>query len=111
MPRWLHIGMSIKRWLVLLAVGITLISLSAGYFLRALYSSHFTFPYWVYLLTLQFLDRAVRGGLFLTCGAVLTALALIRLNRTVINALLPRGNARVVDLLYQKRQRRRGPKV
>lgn len=111
MPRWLHIGMSIKRWLVLLAVGITLISLSAGYFLRALYSAHFTFPYWVYLLTLQFLDRTVRGGLFLTCGAVLTALALIRLNRTVINALLPRGNARVVDLLYQKRQRQRGPKV
>lgn len=110
-PRWLHFGMSIKRWLVLLTVGITLVSLSAGYFLRALYSSSFKFPNWVGTLTLQFLPREVRGGLFLAAGAVFMAVALVRLNRTVINALLPQGNARVVDLLYQKRQRKRGPKI
>ena len=60
---------------------------------------------------MQFLDREVRGGLFLVLGAVLTGIALLRLNRTVINALLPRGNARVVDLLYQQRHLKRGPKI
>lgn len=111
MPRWLHIGMSIKRWLILLACGISLISLSAGYFARALYSAEFRFPRWVSLLTLQFFPREVRGLLFLSLGAGITALALLRLNRTVINALLPQGKARVVDVIFQKRQMRRGPKI
>ncbi|HZS89794.1 MAG TPA: uridine diphosphate-N-acetylglucosamine-binding protein YvcK [Chloroflexota bacterium] len=111
MPRWLHLGMSIKRWLVLLVIGITFLSLSAGYFLQDLYHSGFYFPAWVAPLTLQFLPRVVRGAMFLSVGVVLTAVALLRLNRTVIAALLPRGNARVVDLLYQKRQLTRGPKV
>jgi len=102
MPRWLHVGMSIKRWLVLLVVGITLLSLSAGYFLHALYSLDVRFPYWVGVLTLQFLGREVRGSLFLVSGALLTTLALLRLNRTVISALLPRGQARVIDLLDRR---------
>ena len=111
MPRWLHLGMSIKRWLVLLVVGITLLSLSAGYFLHALYNSGVVFPHWAYYLTLQNIPREARGALFLLIGAALTVIALLRLNRTVINALLPRGSARVVDLLYQQRQMRRGPKI
>src|SRR5437588_250616 len=65
----------------------------------------------VYYLALQFLGREVRGGLFLALGVVLTTVALVRLNRTVIAALLPQGNARIVDQLYQKRQLSRGPKV
>src|SRR5947209_2780350 len=103
--------MSIKRWLALLLIGITLLSLSAGYFLRALYSSGIRFPSWAYVLTLQFLGREVRGGLFFALGVVLTTVALLRLNRTVISALLPQGSARIVDQLYQKRQLSRGPKV
>ncbi len=111
MPRWLHIGMSIKRWIVLLVLGLTLISLSAGYFLRALYSNSVRLPSWTGPLTLQFLTREERGRLFLLFGVVITVIALVRLNRTVINALIPRGNARVVDLLYQKRRLRRGPRI
>src|SRR5256714_9631692 len=103
--------MSIKRWLALLLIGITLLSLGAGYFLHALYSSGIRFPSWAYVLTLQFLGREVRGGLFFALGVVLTTVALVRLNRTVITALLPQGTARIVDLLYQKRQLSRGPKV
>ena len=110
-PRWLHLGMSIKRWLVLLIAGITLLALSAGYFLRWLYSADFRWPGWVGDLTLQFIPRELRGSLFLILGLIITIVALVRLNGTVINALLPRGTARVVDLLYQKRQLRRGPKV
>ena len=60
-PRWLHLGMSIKRWLAILLIGITLLSLGAGYFLHALYSAGIRFPSWAYYLTLQFLGREVRG--------------------------------------------------
>lgn len=111
MPRWLHLGMSIKRWLVLLIVGITLLALSAGYFAKWLYETPFHFPHWVAVVTLQGLGREVRGALFLALGVTVTTIALMRLNRTVINALLPRGEARVVDLIYQKRQRQRGPRI
>lgn len=111
MSRWLQVGICIKRWLILLAIGITLLSLSAGYFLHALYSSGLRFPPWVSPLTLQFLPREARGMLFLIAGACLTMVALLRLNRTVIDALLPRNNVKIVDLLYQKRHLGRGPKV
>src|SRR5437868_4807192 len=89
---WLHPGMAIKRWLALLVAGITLLSLSAGYLLRSLYGARVVLPPWVPTLTLQFLGREMRGGLFLIAGAIVTAIALVRLNRTVINALLPRRN-------------------
>lgn len=110
-PRWLHLGLMIKRWLALLAAGITLLGLSAGYFLRALYSADLRFPHWVGMLTLQFLGREVRGGLFLIGGIVLVAIALLGLSRTVIHALLPRDAAGVVDRLYQKRRLQQGPRV
>jgi len=111
MPRWLHLGMSIKRWIVLLILGIVLLSLGAGYLLRALYSLDYRFPWWVRYLSLQFLSREARGILFFAGGAVLTLVALLRLSRTLIVALLPRRGARVIDILYQQRQLRRGPKV
>jgi len=110
-PRWLHPGISIKRWLILLVVGVTIVSLSGGYFAKVLYDAPFTFPRWVYYLTLQFWPRGVRGTLFLLVGGALAGVALLRLNRTVINALFPQGKARVVDLLYQKRQLKRGPRI
>jgi hypothetical protein len=104
-PRWLP-GMHIKRWLVLLTAGITLLALSAGYFLRVLYEAQVQFPWWVYYLTLQFWPREVRGALFLVAGGALVTIALLHLNRTLIGALLPRGHARVIDLLDRKRRLR-----
>ena len=109
--RWLHPGMNIKRWLVLLLAGITLLAVGAGYFLRVLYEAHVLFPWWVYYLTLQFWPREMRGALFVVAGGALVTIALLHLNRTLIGALLPRGHARVVDLLDRKRRLHRGPRI
>ena len=57
--KWFYFGMHIKRWLLLLLVGVAIMGLGFGYFLREVYVSY-TFPDWVYYLTLQFLPRYVR---------------------------------------------------
>jgi len=83
MLRWLHLGMSIKRWIVFLVAGLTLIGLSAGYVLQSFHLSAYL-PSWARPLTLQFLPHEERGGLFLAVGVAITVIALVRLNRTVI---------------------------
>jgi len=103
--------MHIKRWIALLIVGIVLLSLSAGYFLRALYSLDVRFPLWVHYLTLQFLSREVRGALFCLLGVAGTVVALLRLNGSLIAPLLPRRGGGPIDILYQQRRLRRGPKI
>ena len=63
--KWFYFGMHIKRWLLLLLVGVAIMGLGFGYFLREVYVSY-TFPDWVYYATLQFVPRFVRGAIFVT---------------------------------------------
>ncbi len=54
--KWLSVGIGVKRWLVVLLFGITLLSLGAAYVLVEMYREQ-PFPDFVYYLTLQFLPR------------------------------------------------------
>ena len=60
---WLRPGMHVKRWLLVLILGIVLISLGLAYLLRHLYSD-LIFPTITYWLTLQFVSRPARALLF-----------------------------------------------
>ena len=62
--KWLYPGMHIKRWLVLLLVGVCLMGLGISYVLREAYLSY-TFPGAFYYFTLQFIPRWGRGVLFM----------------------------------------------
>ncbi|TAK27936.1 MAG: YvcK family protein [Chloroflexota bacterium] len=109
--KWLYPGMHIKRWLVLLMLGIVIVSLGFAYVLREAYI-YYTFPDFVYYATLQFLPRPLRGALFVAGGAGMIVLALIRLNWSLISAFIPPGHDNnIVDVIYQHRHLRRGPKV
>ena len=66
--RWFTPGLHVKRWLVLLMVGMVLISLGIGYALANVYRSGFALPHIFYYLTLQFWPRYVRGALFGALG-------------------------------------------
>jgi uncharacterized cofD-like protein len=111
LPRRPRLAVRIKRWIALLLFAIVLISLGAGYFLRALYSPEFRFPWWVQYLTLQFLSREARGVLFSTIGAALTVVALMGLSDALAASLVPHRAARVIDILHRERHSRRGPRV
>jgi uncharacterized cofD-like protein len=110
MLKWLYPGMQVKRWLLLLLFAITFVSLGAAYFMVQLYREQ-PFPEIVYTLTLQFLPRPVRGLLFLGAGALIGAIALLRLNASILSVVMPTGGSSVVDRVYAARALRRGPKI
>ena len=109
--KWLYVGLHIKRWLLLLLLGVVLMGLGFAYLLREVYVSY-TFPEWVGTITLQFLPRWQRGLLFISTASVLTVIAAWRLNRSLVSTLLPADQRdQVVDLIYRARTQDRGPKT
>ncbi|MBM2826362.1 MAG: putative protein family [Dehalococcoidia bacterium] len=109
--KWFYPGMQVKRWLLLLMAGIVLFSLGVAYILREIYTT-FTFPPFVWYLTLQFLPRYVRGSLFIIASLGSIGLAIWALNRSLLSAFLPEGRDEdIVELIYQHRNRNKGPKV
>lgn len=109
--KWLYFGMHIKRWLVLLLLGVAIMGLGFGYFLREVYFSY-TFPSWVYYLTLQFLPRYARGILFVGASVGLILFAILQLNRSLLSAFMRPGNDEsLVNIIYNHRYLRRGAKI
>jgi len=105
--KWLTPGIGVKRWLLLLACGITLLSLGFSFMLRQFYP----LPPVFYYLALQFIPRGLRAGLFGLIGVAAVALALIRLNQTLLEPFVDANPEAVVNAVYQYHQRGRGPKV
>jgi uncharacterized cofD-like protein len=108
--KWLIPGMGVKRWLLLLFVGITIVSLGVGYVLVDIYRT-WAFPEIFYYLTLQFIPRAVRGLLFGSVGIAAITIAILQLNRSLLAAFRSPGQSSLVDIIYNHRHRTRGPKV
>ncbi|HEX2171534.1 MAG TPA: gluconeogenesis factor YvcK family protein [Dehalococcoidia bacterium] len=109
--KWLYPGMQVKRWILLLMVGVTVISLGVAYFLRDVYTVY-TFPDWVYYATLQFLDRSVRGAIFLIVGVATIVVSLAKLNHSIVSVLLPPDtDDSLADRVHRHRIIKRGPKI
>ncbi len=103
--------MQVKRWLVLLLIAITFLSLGIAYFMVQLYREQ-PFPEIVGTLTLQFLPRPVRGLLFVGIGVMAATLAFLKLNASILSVVLPTNNSSsIVELVYQARNLRRGPRI
>jgi uncharacterized cofD-like protein len=101
--------MYLKRWVLLLSVGLVSMSLGFAYLLAHLYRAQ-PLPEVTALLTIQFIDRPIRGGLFIVVGLVCVMVGLLKLNQSVLAAFGPRRGS-VVDAIYSYRSRQRGPKV
>ena len=99
--------MRVKRWLAMLAVGITILSLGFAYLLRELYP----LPAIFYYLTLQFIPRTIRGVLFGLVGVLAVGVAIYELNRSLLAAVAPGSLEGVVQTLYRQRSRGRGPRI
>lgn len=107
--KWLYPGMGVKRWLTLLLVGITCLSLSVAYILVNIYRKQ-PLPYIFYYITLQFIPRLGRAALFGGLGLAAVTIALVRLSESLLAPFLRPGQD-VAEAVYQHRQRSRGPKV
>jgi uncharacterized cofD-like protein len=104
--------MRVKRWLIALLVGITLIALSIAFVLRELYDSGFHFPTWAYYITLQFWPRWVRALILALLGLGCVLFALRHLSANLLSAL-PAANrpASFADLVYRQRREQTDPRV
>jgi uncharacterized cofD-like protein len=109
--KWFYFGMHIKRWLLLLLAGVAIMGLGFGFFLREVYVNY-TFPAFVYYLTLQFFPRWARGALFVVSSLGIISFAVWKLNQSLLSAFIkPERNESIVDIIYNHRYLRRGPKI
>lgn len=93
--KWLYPGIGVKRWIGLSALGVILLIVGT----LNLRSEE----YWV----VQILDSVT-----LICGILILILGVKRMMRSFIAAVIPSSRgAELVDILYQKKQLSRGPKI
>jgi uncharacterized cofD-like protein len=108
LSKLLRPGMNVKRWLLLIVLGLLLISLGFGYFLTNIYREQ-PLPEFAATVTLQFISRPVRGLLFVAFGIPIFIIGLLKLSQSLLGPFV--GNRSVVDAIYSYRLRERGPKV
>ncbi len=108
--RWLTIGIGVKRWLVLLVVGVAVTSMGWVYLLLA-FNREGWLPGPLYdTLTIRFLPLWLRVALPLLVGGLIILVAVVRLGKSLVEPLRG-GEGAVVDSLYDYRRRDRGPQI
>ena len=105
--KWFTPGIGVKRWLLLLALGVGLLSLGGAVALRAAYP----LPRHFYYLTLQFLPRSLRVISFLIAAASTIAYAIWGLSRALLIPIMSGAHPSIPEVLYDYRRRGRGPRV
>jgi uncharacterized cofD-like protein len=110
--RWLVPGLGVKRWFLLVLLGITLLGVGLAILILDVYR---TAPqtWWLPILStasLRFLPRLLRAVIFGGLGIAMIIVGIWRLNRSLMAPFLKPGH-RVVDTLHGYRRRGRGPKI
>jgi uncharacterized cofD-like protein len=111
--RWFRPGIGIKRWLVVAFVGEILIAIAAALVLRPILAQSRPDDGSldvIDLLTLQFLDPAVRAAVFFGLGAVLFVYGGWRVVRALVEPYRSPDEP-LADVLFQRRLRARGPRI
>ncbi len=110
LARWFVPGLGVKRWLILMLIGLAMLGLGIGYIQVQVYRQA-DVPEIFYYLTLQFVPRLARALLFGALGVSAFLIGLIRFNATLLN--VARGNDRqpIIDKLWQQRIGALGPRV
>lgn len=109
-PKWLYPGMGVKRWLLLLGVGVIVIGVGLDYLLRDLYGIR-PFPLVFRYLTLQFIPYSIRALLLGAAGLSAVVIAITQLSRSSWVASLRSGQESPVEAAHPHHPSSQGPKV
>ena len=112
-PRWLRPGLGVKRWLLFVMAGVTLIGLGMAVVLIDLYRTDTSDPALLTFFSyasLRFLPRLVRALIFGGLGVGLILYGMYKLNRSLLRPFLRPGSD-MVDTLTDYQRRNRGPRV
>lgn len=110
--RWLTPGLGVKRWLLLVMLGITFLGVGLAILILDVYR---TAPetWWLPIISfasLRFLPRYLRAIIFGGIGISLVITGIWGINHSLMAPFLKPG-AKVVDALAGHRRRRRGPRI
>ncbi len=113
--KWLYPGMKFKRWFLLFAAGVMLVSLGLALvfnykYLDAIEEAIFQAVY-LWKGTYDYSITTFIGILVVIFGIVLMLAATRYTIRSVIMVLLPDNSERLVDIIYEKRRLGKGPNV
>ena len=110
--RWLAPGLGVKRWIVLILCGTTLVGLGFAILLTEVYRSA-SQAWWIDVITflsLYFLPRSVRAFLFGGSGMALILSGIWGLNRALLKPFIQPGH-NILDTVSAYRKRDRGPRI
>jgi len=110
--RWLTPGLGVKRWLVVILMGTTLLGIGFAVLVLDVYR---TAPetWWLPVLSflsLRFLDRTLRAVIFGGFGVLLVLLGLWGLNRSLLRPFMKPGKT-ILETIAMHRRRERGPRI
>lgn len=108
--KWLYPGMGVKRWLLLLGVGVIVLSVSLGYLLHDLYGT-WAFPLAFHYLTLQFIPYPIRALLLGAAGLSAIVIAIVQLVWSPLRASLQLRQESTAGAAYPHHQSSQDPKV
>ncbi|HET7168026.1 MAG TPA: gluconeogenesis factor YvcK family protein [Candidatus Limnocylindrales bacterium] len=113
--RWLTPGIGVKRWLLVVFLGLLLLALAFAHMLRqATRDLEPGGPFGVLIdvATLQFLPYALRGLIVGLIGSSVVVYGGIRVMRVLTDPLrLPDADQPLVEVIYQKRFLAKGPRI
>ena len=110
LPRWLYPGMHLKRWLLVVFVGIAILGLGAAILIRDFYRTTGDDLPIIYAITGAWLPPTVRAAVVGGLGLLITAIGVWGLMRSVVTPFVMRGDS-VMEVLYTKRYLARGPRI
>ena len=113
--KWLYPGMKFKRWLLLFAAGVMLVSLGLALvfnykYLDVIEEAIFRFVY-NWRGSYDYTATALVGTGVVVLGLAIMLVATRFVIRSLIMVLVPENSGRLVDLIYEKRRLENGPAV
>jgi len=109
MLKLLRPGLKVKRWFLVLLLGMVVVSLGLGFAITGVYRIVVA-PEWVTVATLQFLPLWVRAAMFLVIGGALCVIGFTGLYRS-LEDVLPTNSQSLIDRIYEYRVRQGGPRI
>lgn len=109
---WFRPGIGVKRWLVLILMGITLLGVGFAILILDIYRNA-PDTWWLPILSflsLRFLDRTLRAIIFGAIGVGLLGVGIWELNRTLLKPFVRPGQP-IIEAVTAYRKRDRGPRV
>jgi uncharacterized cofD-like protein len=110
--RWLQPGLGIKRWILAILLGTSILALGLAVFVIDLYRRT-PETWWLPLVSfasLRYLPRLIRVIVFELLGMGIIAWGIIGLNRSLLGPFLRPGH-KIVDRLEKYQSRKHGPKI